>query len=75
VERFDLAPEVATEMFEETALGFTPDVSASDEVIQREIAAQEEAIGQKLSATVADVADFGPLHRAQAAVGVTPTGQ
>jgi NitT/TauT family transport system substrate-binding protein len=71
VERFDLAPEVAAEMVDETALGFTPDASASDEVIQREIAAQEEAIGQKLNATVADVADFGPLHRAQAAVGIT----
>ena len=29
VERFDLAPEVAAEMVDETALGFTPDASAA----------------------------------------------
>ena len=32
-------------MVEETALGLTPDASVSDEVIQRAITAQEEAIG------------------------------
>jgi len=74
-DRFDLTPDVAAEVADETVLGFTPDVSASDEVIQREIAAQEEATGQKLGATVADVADFGPLRRAQAALGFTTVGQ
>jgi hypothetical protein len=74
VERFDLTPEVAAERFDETALGFTPDASASDAVIQREIAAQEEAIVQKLSVSVADVSNFAPLHRAQVAVDV-PTSQ
>jgi len=73
--RFDLTPDVAAEVADETVAGFTPDASASDAVIQREIAAQEEATGQQLGATVADVADFGPLHRAQAALGFPTAGE
>jgi NitT/TauT family transport system substrate-binding protein len=74
-ERFDLDLHDAAEMYDEVTPGFAPDASASDVVIQREIAAQEEATGEKLTVSVADVADFGPLQRAQAAVGLAPTAR
>jgi NitT/TauT family transport system substrate-binding protein len=74
-ERFELERDVAAEIYDEVAPRFTPDASASEAVIQREIAAQEEAIGQKLSVSVQDVADFGPLHRAQRALGMAPSAQ
>jgi ABC-type nitrate/sulfonate/bicarbonate transport system substrate-binding protein len=71
-ERFDLDRDDASEMYDEVAPGFQPDASASDVVIQREIAAQEESTGEKLNVSVGDVADFGPLQRAQVAVGMAP---
>jgi NitT/TauT family transport system substrate-binding protein len=71
-ERFDLDRDDASEMYDEVVPGFQPDASASDVVIQREIAAQEESTGEKLNVSVGDVADFGPLQRAQVAVGMAP---
>jgi NitT/TauT family transport system substrate-binding protein len=67
-ERFDLDPSVAADMYPDVAPTFTPDATASDAVIRREIAAQAVAVGQELNVTPQDVADFGPLRRAQAAL-------
>ena len=64
--------DVAEIVYEENVLNFVPDVSVSDPEIQQEITAEEEAIGEKLPVTIADVSDFGPLRRAQAAVGNAP---
>jgi NitT/TauT family transport system substrate-binding protein len=74
-EQFEIEKDVAAEMYDEVVPRFTPDLSASEAVIQREIATQEEAIGQKLSVSVQDVADFGPLHRAQRALGMAHSSQ
>ena len=71
-EQFDLDPSVAADMYPDVAPAFTPDASASDAVIRREIAAQAAAVGQELNVTPQDVADFGPLRRAQAAVAASP---
>ena len=70
-EQFDLDPSVAADMYPDVAPAFTPDASASDAVIRREIAAQAAAVGQELNVTPQDVADFGPLQRAQAAVAAS----
>jgi hypothetical protein len=59
-------------MYADVALTFTPDATASDAVIRREIAAQALAVGEELSVTPQDVADFGPLKRAQAALAAAP---
>jgi len=67
-EQFDLDPSVAADMYPDVAPSFTPDATASDAVIRREIAAQAAAIGQELPTGPDDVADFGPLRRAQAAL-------
>ena len=72
VDEYALAPDVAEIVYDEGVANFVPDASASDAEIQREIAAQEEATGQKLDVTLAQVADFEPLHRAQAALGIAP---
>jgi NitT/TauT family transport system substrate-binding protein len=71
-EQFELDPTVAAAMYDDVALSFTPDATASDAVIQREIAAQAAAVGQELNVTPRDVADFGPLQRAQAALAAAP---
>jgi hypothetical protein len=63
---------VAEVVYDDGVANFVPDASASDAAIQREITAQEEAIGEKLDVTPAQVADFEPLHRAQAALGIAP---
>jgi NitT/TauT family transport system substrate-binding protein len=67
-EQFELDPAVAADMYADVALAFTPDATASDAVIRREIAAQAAATGQELNVGPPDVADFGPLQRAQAAL-------
>jgi NitT/TauT family transport system substrate-binding protein len=72
-EQFDLNPSVAAEMYPDVAPTFTPDATPSDAVIRREIAAQAAAVGQELNVSPQDVADFGPLRRAQAALASTPT--
>jgi ABC-type nitrate/sulfonate/bicarbonate transport system substrate-binding protein len=71
-EQFDIDPSVAADMYADVALTFTPDATASDAVIRREIAAQALAVGEELSVTPQDVADFGPLKRAQAALAAAP---
>jgi hypothetical protein len=67
-EQFELDPSVAADMYRDVAPSFTPDATASDAVIRREIAAQATAVGQELNVGPTDVADFGPLQRAQAAL-------
>jgi NitT/TauT family transport system substrate-binding protein len=63
-EQFDLDPGIAADMYPDVAPTFTPDATASEAVIRREIAAQATAVGQELNVTPQDVADFGPLRRA-----------
>jgi len=75
VDEYGMDRDVAEIVYAENVSDFVPDASASDTEIQQEIAAEEQAIGEKLNVTVAQVADFGPLHRAQAAVGMTPSAQ
>ena len=72
VSQFGLEPALATELYPDIALNFEPTASASDTVILREIAGQAEATGEELQVGVADVADFGPLRRAQQALGLAP---
>ncbi|HLH24215.1 MAG TPA: ABC transporter substrate-binding protein [Chloroflexota bacterium] len=74
-EQFELEPSVAADMYDDVALSFTPDATASDAVIRREIAAQAAAVGQELAVAPRDVADFGPLQRAQAALAAAPAGR
>jgi NitT/TauT family transport system substrate-binding protein len=69
---FGLDPALADEMYADIALNFEPTASATDAVILREVAAQAEATGEELAVGVADVADFGPLRRAQRSLGLTP---
>jgi ABC-type nitrate/sulfonate/bicarbonate transport system substrate-binding protein len=75
VERFAIHPSAVAEVYDAVVPTYLQDGGASDAVIQREIAAQEEAFEQKLDVSVQDVADFGPLRRAQQAVGVTSPAQ
>jgi hypothetical protein len=72
-EQFDLDPSVAADMYPDVAPSFTADATASEAVIRREIAAQAAAVGQELNVGPQDVADFGPLHRAQATLAASPT--
>ena len=72
-EQFDLDPDVAAEMYPDVAPPFTPDATASEAVIRREIAAQAAAVSQELNVSPQDVAEFGPLRRAQAALAATTT--
>jgi ABC-type nitrate/sulfonate/bicarbonate transport system substrate-binding protein len=72
VEHFAIEPSTVAEVYDAVVPTYPRAAGASDAVIQREIAAQEETIGQKLNVTMADVVDFGPLRRAQQAIGVAP---
>jgi ABC-type nitrate/sulfonate/bicarbonate transport system substrate-binding protein len=67
-EQFELPHDVAADLYPDVAETFERDANASDEVIRREIAEHEEAIGEKVNLTAADVADFGPLRRAHEAL-------
>jgi NitT/TauT family transport system substrate-binding protein len=74
-EQFDLDPSVADEMYDDVAPAFERDASASEAVIRREIAAQATAVSEDLNVSPDEVADFGPLRRAQAALAAAPAGR
>jgi ABC-type nitrate/sulfonate/bicarbonate transport system substrate-binding protein len=67
-EQFDLPRDVVVDIYADVAEAFERTATASDEVIRREIAGQEEAIGEKLNVGPADVSDFSLLRRAHEAL-------
>jgi ABC-type nitrate/sulfonate/bicarbonate transport system substrate-binding protein len=74
-EQFELPPDVAADLYPDVAETFERNAGASEEVIRREIAEHEEAIGEKVNLTAADVADFGPLRRAHEALAARERGR